>query len=103
MRIRLCEDYKSFPMILRLISDLLGSSILSEICLDTPYGDKWIRCIGVNFVGVRDKIKSIKIITINYIKCISLTDEQLCIRRIGCSGYAGSRIDHYAFLVLSWR
>ncbi|GJX57208.1 zf-CCHC domain-containing protein [Tanacetum coccineum] len=27
----------------------------------------------------------------------------LCIRRIGCSGYAGLGIDHYAFLVLSWR
>ncbi|GJR05137.1 hypothetical protein Tco_0528121 [Tanacetum coccineum] len=76
---------------------------LSEIRLDTPYGDKWIRRIGVNFLGVRDKIKSIKIITINHIKCVSLTDEQLCIRRIGCSGYAGSGIDHYAFLVLSWR
>nr|GEV57589.1 hypothetical protein [Tanacetum cinerariifolium] len=27
MRIRLCEDYKSFPMILKLFSDLLCSSI----------------------------------------------------------------------------
>ncbi|GKC07589.1 hypothetical protein Tco_0999199, partial [Tanacetum coccineum] len=75
----------------------------SEIRLDTPYGDKWIRRIGVNFLGVRDKIKSIKIMTINHIKCVSVTDEQLCIRRIGSSGYAGSGIDHYAFLVLSWR
>ncbi|GJS00195.1 hypothetical protein Tco_0316703 [Tanacetum coccineum] len=69
---------------------------MSEIRLDTSYGDKWIRRIGFNFLGVRDKIKSIKIITINHIKCVSLTDEQLCIRRIGCSGYAGSGIDHYA-------
>ncbi|GJZ49550.1 retrovirus-related pol polyprotein from transposon TNT 1-94 [Tanacetum coccineum] len=80
-----------------------GFTKVSEIRLDTPYGDKWIRRIGVNFLGVRDKIKSIKIITINHIKCVSLTDEQLCIRSIGYSGYAGSRIDHYAFLVLSWR
>ncbi|GJS70189.1 hypothetical protein Tco_0703030 [Tanacetum coccineum] len=77
--------------------------IVSEIRLDTPYGDKWLRSIGVNFLGVRDKIKSIKIITINHIKCISLTEEQLCIRRIGSSGYVRSGIDHYAFLVLSWR
>ncbi|GKD36769.1 hypothetical protein Tco_1256976, partial [Tanacetum coccineum] len=28
--------------------------------------------------------------------------KKLCIWRIGCSGYAGLRIDHYAFLVLSW-
>ncbi|GJR01671.1 copia protein [Tanacetum coccineum] len=77
-------------------------SFVFEIRLDTPYVDKWIRRIGVNFLIVRDKIKSIKIITINHIKCVSLTDEQLCIRRIGCSGYAGSGIDHYAFLVMSW-
>ncbi|GJX33079.1 hypothetical protein Tco_0242934 [Tanacetum coccineum] len=77
----------------------VGEFIVSEIRLDTPYGDKWIRRIGVNFLGVRDKIKSIKIITINHIKCVSLTDEQLCIRRIGCSGYAGSGIDHYANFV----
>ncbi|GJS59952.1 clustered mitochondria protein [Tanacetum coccineum] len=88
---------------LLLLSLLMCHCIVSEIRLDTPYGDKWIRRIGVNFLGVRDKIKSIKIITINHIKCVSLTDEQLCIRRIGCSGYAGSGIDHYAFLVLSWR
>ncbi|GKD72498.1 hypothetical protein Tco_1330780 [Tanacetum coccineum] len=74
---------------------------VSEIRLDTPYGDKWIRRIGVNFLGVRDKIKSFKIITINHIKCVSLTDEQLCIQRIGCSGYAGSGIDHYAFLFVT--
>ncbi|GJR05825.1 uncharacterized mitochondrial protein-like protein [Tanacetum coccineum] len=78
-----------------------GRGRVSEIRLDTSYGDKWIWRIGVNFLGVRDKIKSIKIITINHIKCVSLTNEQLCIRRIGCSGYAGSGIDHYAFLVLS--
>ncbi|GJU24374.1 zf-CCHC domain-containing protein [Tanacetum coccineum] len=29
--------------------------IVSEIRLDTPYLDKWIRRIGVNFLGVRDK------------------------------------------------
>ncbi|GJR25910.1 hypothetical protein Tco_1102142 [Tanacetum coccineum] len=72
-------------------------------CLKTPgyaYEDKGIRRIGVNFLGVRDKIKSIKIITINHIKCVSLIDEQLCIRRIGCSGYAGSGIDHYAFFLV---
>ncbi|GKB89218.1 hypothetical protein Tco_0961490 [Tanacetum coccineum] len=67
---------------------------MSEIRLDTPYGDKWIWPIGVNFLGVCDKIKSIKIITISLIKCVSLTDEQLCIRRISCSGYVGSGIDH---------
>ncbi|GJT46455.1 hypothetical protein Tco_0955170 [Tanacetum coccineum] len=78
-------------------------NLVSEIRLDTPYGDKWIRRKGVNFLVVLDKIKSIKIITINHIKCVSLTDEQMCIRRIGCSGYARSGIDHYAFLVLSWR
>ncbi|GJT32892.1 reverse transcriptase domain-containing protein [Tanacetum coccineum] len=87
----------------RRFEGMITSYNVSEIRLDTPYGDKWIRRIGVNFLGVRDKIKSIKIITINHIKCVSLTDEQLCIRRIGCSGYAGSGIDHYAFLVLSWR
>ncbi|GJW14434.1 hypothetical protein Tco_0018567 [Tanacetum coccineum] len=73
--------------------------IASEIRLDTLYGDKWIRPIGVNFLGVRYKIKLIKIITINHIKSVSLTDEQLCIWCIGCSGYAGSRIDHYASMI----
>ncbi|GJS07208.1 hypothetical protein Tco_0364004 [Tanacetum coccineum] len=103
-----CLDYKTRYAVLSRKLDTwyptggYGVSV-SEIRLDTPYGDKWIRRIGVNFHGVRDKIKSVKIITINHIKCVSFTDEQLCIGRIVCSGYARSGIDHYAFLVLSWR
>ncbi|GKC18111.1 hypothetical protein Tco_1014893 [Tanacetum coccineum] len=47
--------------------------IVSEIRLDTPYGDKWIWRIGCAY-GVLES-----------------------------SRYAGSGIDHYAFLVLRWR
>ncbi|GKA25237.1 hypothetical protein Tco_0711346 [Tanacetum coccineum] len=51
----------------------LSSRMLSDFRLDTPYRVKWIRRIGCAY-GVLES-----------------------------SGYAGSGIDHYAFLVLSWR
>ncbi|GJR11420.1 hypothetical protein Tco_0794072 [Tanacetum coccineum] len=56
--------------------------IVSENCLDTPYGDRCIRRIGLISLEFAIRSNQSGIITINLINCISLTDDQLCIRRI---------------------
>nr|GEY10696.1 altered inheritance of mitochondria protein [Tanacetum cinerariifolium] len=62
-----------------------------------PYGARCIRRIGLISLEFTIRSNQSRLIAINHINFISLTKDQLCIRRIGEWGYAGSGIDHYAY------
>nr|GEW51090.1 zinc finger, CCHC-type [Tanacetum cinerariifolium] len=70
---------------------------VSENALDTPYEARCIRRIGLISLELAIRSNQSRLIAINHIKFVSLTDDKLCIRRIDEWGYAGSGIDHYAY------